>query len=55
VTPAAFAAQALIHSELAVKSAPDPEDVRWNSLGERNTAFQFVTRFFAFLKYKKTG
>jgi len=44
VTPAAFAAQALVHSDLAVKSAPDPEDVRWDSLGERNTAFRAFMR-----------
>jgi len=44
VTPTLIAAQTLIQEDMVVKMAPDPNDVRWDTLGERNTAFSHFVR-----------
>lgn len=44
VTPSVIASQTMIHPTMLVKLAPDPNDVRWNTLGERKTAFSHFAR-----------
>ena len=44
IMPTVIAAQTLIQENMALKMAPDPSDVRWDSLGERNTAFTYFLR-----------
>lgn len=48
VAPTVIAAQTLVQANMVLKMAPNPNDVRWDSLGERNTAFwHFVRKTFS--------
>ena len=44
VTPALIASQTLVEENMVLKHAPNPNDVRWDTLGDRNTAFTHFVR-----------
>lgn len=44
IVPAIISAQTLLQQHMAIKMAPNPNDVRWGALGDRNTAFTYFVR-----------